>query len=63
MTGDEYRASLSDGRETFFEGEAIEGQLDLAGRLFDFRPGDTVQLEVMRDARLITINMLLGRQG
>lgn len=28
MTGDEYRASLSDDRETFFEGEQIE---DLPG--------------------------------
>ena len=46
-----------------FEGEAIDGQLDLAGRLYDFRPGDTVQLQVMRDARMINLSMTLGRQG
>lgn len=46
-----------------FEGEAIDGQLDLAGRLYDFRPGDTVQLEVLRDARTINLSMTLGRQG
>ncbi len=46
-----------------FEGEAVDDQLDLAGRLFDFRPGDTVNLEVLRDTRMISLSMQLGRQG
>ncbi|MFK7846378.1 MAG: S1C family serine protease [Rhodothermales bacterium] len=46
-----------------FEGEAIDDQLDLAGRLFDFRPGDTVTLEVLRDTNMVSLQMQLGRQG
>lgn len=46
-----------------FEGEDIDGQLDLAGRLFDFRPGDTVRIQVLRDAQMINLSMQLGRQG
>ena len=45
-----------------FEGEAIDGQLDLAGRLFDFRPGDTVSLQVYRDGQMINLSMQLGSQ-
>ncbi len=46
-----------------FEGEEIDNQIDLAGRLYDFRPGDTVKLEVLRDAQMINLSMEIGRQG
>ncbi|MEM8484475.1 MAG: trypsin-like peptidase domain-containing protein [Bacteroidota bacterium] len=46
-----------------FEGEEIDNQIDLAGRLYDFRPGDTVKLEVLRDARMVNLSMEIGRQG
>lgn len=46
-----------------FEGENIDGQLDLAARLFDFRPGDSVTLEVLRDSRMINLQMVIGSQS
>ena len=45
-----------------FEGESVGNQLDLAARLSDFRPGDVVQFDVLRDGQMITLNMRLGRQ-
>lgn len=45
-----------------FEGEPINGQLDLFGRLFDFRPGDVVQLRINRDGRDVSVTMKLGTQ-
>lgn len=45
-----------------FEGEPIDGQLDLFGRLFDFRPGDVVQLVINRDGREFSVTMRLGTQ-
>ncbi len=44
-----------------FNGEPIAGQIDLAARLTDFRPGDTVNLGVMREGTLYTVEMALGR--
>lgn len=46
-----------------FEGEEIDNQIDLAGRLYDFRPGDTVSIEVLRDAQMVNLRMEIGRQG
>lgn len=46
-----------------FEGEEIDNQIDLAGRLYDFRPGDTVSLEVLRDAQMVNLRLEIGRQG
>lgn len=45
-----------------FEGEPIDGQLDLFGRLFDFRPGDVVQLVINREGRELSVTMRLGTQ-
>lgn len=45
-----------------FEDEDIDDQLDLAARLFDYRPGDVIKLGVLRDGLLTQVNMRLGRQ-
>ena len=46
-----------------FDGEAVDNQLDLAARLYDFRPGDVVHFDVLRDGRTIELTMRLGRQN
>jgi serine protease Do len=45
-----------------FEDEPIAGQVDLAARLTDFRPGDAVHLGVLREGKSFTVEMRLGRQ-
>ena len=43
-----------------FEGERVNKQLDYAARLYDFRPGDIVHFEVLRDGQQMTLTMRLG---
>ncbi len=45
-----------------FEDEPIAGQVDLAARLTDFRPGDAVHLGVFREGKMYRVEMRLGRQ-
>ncbi|MDZ4699711.1 MAG: trypsin-like peptidase domain-containing protein [Rhodothermales bacterium] len=45
-----------------FEDEPIDGQVDLAARLTDFRPGDAVHLGVFREGKMYKVEMQLGRQ-
>ncbi len=45
-----------------FEDEPIAGQVDLAARLTDFRPGDSVHLGVFREGKMYKVEMQLGRQ-
>jgi serine protease Do len=45
-----------------FEGEPVAGQLDLAARLFDFRPGDVVHFKIHRDGQDLDLTMQLGSQ-
>ncbi|MEZ4703310.1 MAG: trypsin-like peptidase domain-containing protein [Rhodothermales bacterium] len=45
-----------------FEDEPIAGQVDLAARLTDFRPGDAVHLGVFREGKMYNVVMELGRQ-
>ena len=46
-----------------FDDEPIDNQLDLAARLYDFRPGDVVRIDVLRDGRMIRLTMQIGRQS
>jgi serine protease Do len=43
------------------EGEAVANSNDYVARIYDFRPGDTVQVEVIRDGRRRTLPMQIGR--
>ena len=43
-----------------FEGERVDKQLDYAARLYDFRPGDVVQFNVLRNGSLVSLTMELG---
>lgn len=45
-----------------FDDEPISNQIDLAARLYDFRPGDMVHFDVLREGRMIRLTMQLGRQ-
>ncbi len=41
---------------------AINDQTDFVGRLFEYRPGDNVPLKVVREGKIVDINMVLGSQ-
>ena len=45
------------------EGEAVGDHTDVAARLYDFRPGDSVTFGVIRDGEERDITMRLGRQS
>ena len=42
--------------------EPITNQNDFVGRLFEYRPGDVVPMEVVREGEMVRINMKLGSQ-
>ena len=44
------------------EGESIDNHNDYFARLYDFRPGDTLRCEVIRDGQRIELNLEIGRQ-
>ncbi len=44
------------------EGRSISNLDDFVASLYEFRPGDTVQLELIRENRRITTQLRLGRQ-
>ena len=47
---------------TALDGEAVDGREGFVGRVYDFRPGDRVQLDVLRDGERRTLPLRLGRQ-
>ena len=44
------------------EGEPIDNHNDYFARLYDFRPGDTLRCEVIRDGQRLELNLEIGRQ-
>ncbi len=45
-----------------FQGEPVGTTSDYLARLYDYRPGDQVQLGVIRDGAVRTLTLVLGRQ-
>lgn len=45
------------------EGEAVEGVDDYRARIFDFRPGDTVSVQVIRERQRREFPLQIGRQA
>src|SRR5690606_11861414 len=45
-----------------FQGEPVGTTSDYLARLYDYRPGDQVQLGVVRDGEIRTLTLVLGRQ-
>ena len=45
-----------------FNGEAIDSREDFLAYLFEYRPGETVSLQVLRDGQTIGLDMTLGSQ-
>ncbi|MDA1028279.1 MAG: trypsin-like peptidase domain-containing protein [Bacteroidetes bacterium] len=43
-------------------GETVNDQTQFVGRLFEYRPGDVVPMEIVRDGKIVAINMKLGSQ-
>ena len=43
-------------------GNTVANLNDYVARLYDFRPGDMLRCEVVRDGQHIEINMQIGRQ-
>lgn len=41
--------------------EPVDSQPEFAARLYDFRPGDTVDVEIVRRGRSVTLRLELGR--
>jgi serine protease Do len=46
---------------TAIEGEAIADRADYVARIYDFRPGDTVTLALLRDGARVTLPLRIGR--
>lgn len=44
------------------EGEAITNREDYVARIYDFRPGDRIQLGVIREGERMSLEMRIGRQ-
>lgn len=44
------------------EGQSIHNLDDFVASLYDFRPGDVIQIELIRDGSRSTVNLTLGRQ-
>ncbi|MBT4602723.1 MAG: PDZ domain-containing protein, partial [Bacteroidetes Order II. Incertae sedis bacterium] len=44
------------------EGEDVDDQNELLGYLFDYRPGDTISLEIVREGKEVPVTMTLGSQ-
>ena len=47
---------------TAIDGETVDGRDGFVGRVYDFRPGDRVQLDVLRESERRTLPLRLGRQ-
>lgn len=43
-------------------GETVNDQTQFVGRLYEYRPGDVVPMEIVRDGKMVAINMKLGSQ-
>jgi serine protease Do len=43
-------------------GEDVDDQTEFVGRLFEYRPGDIVPMEVIREGKVVAIAMKLGSQ-
>ncbi|PEN10360.1 2-alkenal reductase [Longibacter salinarum] len=43
-------------------GERIDTQDDYVARVYDYRPGDEIQMRVLRDGQTLTLPLRLGRQ-
>ena len=46
-----------------FAGNDIDTREDFAAYLFEYRPGDVVEVEVVREGQIVPIRMVLGSQG
>ena len=44
------------------EGEPIDTRNDYVARLYDFRPGDRVRVDLIRDGNPLTLTLQIGRQ-
>ncbi|RMF54489.1 MAG: PDZ domain-containing protein [Bacteroidetes bacterium] len=44
------------------EGMPVNDRNDFVARIYDFRPGDTVRVEVLREGRRRTLSLRIGRQ-
>ena len=44
------------------QGEAVANRDDFVARIYDFRPGDTIELDVVRGGEVRKINMQIGRR-
>ena len=44
------------------EGERVDDQNELLGYLFEYRPGDTVTMEVVREREIVPITLTIGTQ-
>jgi len=44
------------------EGESIDTRADYVARIYDFRPGDRVQVRLIRDGTLVELTLRIGRQ-
>jgi serine protease Do len=44
------------------EGESIATRDDYVARIYDFRPGDQVQVRLVRDGEPVTVSLRIGRQ-
>ena len=45
------------------EGERIDTRRDYVARMYDFRPGDRIQMRILRDGEPRTVAMQIGRQN
>ena len=48
---------------TSIEGNEIQNLDDFVATLYDFRPGDTIRIALIRDNQRIETSLVLGRQG
>jgi serine protease Do len=47
---------------TAVEGRVVANLEDFVASLYDFRPGDVIQMDILRDGSRSTVNLTLGRQ-
>ncbi len=45
------------------EGRKVIGPNDLAGFVSDYKPGDTVTLDVLRDGKEVEVEVTLGKRS
>jgi serine protease Do len=46
---------------TAIEGETVQDRDDYVARIYDFRPGDTIRVQLRRDGRSIELPLRIGR--